>query len=88
MSKKQRRTLEKIFSDPVPSNIVWKDIESLFTALGAEVDRSAEGSRVRVFFNGVPAVFHSPHPQKDTAKGAVRSVRRLLIKAGIKNDEI
>ena len=35
-----------------------------------------EGSRVRIALNGVRAVFHRPHPQKETDKGAVRSMRR------------
>ncbi|WP_315855755.1 type II toxin-antitoxin system HicA family toxin [Rhizobium leguminosarum] len=42
------------------------------------------GSRVRVALNGVRAVFHRPHPQKETDKGAVRSVRRFLQEAEIR----
>jgi hypothetical protein len=33
--------------------------------------------------NGRVAVLHRPHPQKETDKGAVRSVRRFLSEAGI-----
>lgn len=39
---------------------------------------------VRVKLNDVKAVFHEPHPQNETDKGAVKSVREFLIKAGIK----
>jgi len=38
--------------------------------------------------NGVIAVFHRPHPQKETDKGALKSVRRFLKNAGVKYDEI
>ena len=41
------------------------------------------GSRVRVSLSDVRAVFHRPHPRKETDKGAVRSVRRFLIAAGV-----
>ena len=82
MNNKQRKTLELIFTDPIPANILWKDIESLFIALGAEVSQG-KGSRVRVKLNDIRAVFHEPHPEKETDKGAVKSVREFLIKAGI-----
>ena len=38
---------------------------------------------MRVVLNGVRAVFHRPHPRKETDKGAVKSVRRFLNEAGI-----
>ena len=75
--------LQSIFEIPVNSSIVWKDIESLFVALGAEITEG-RGSRVRVALNGVRAIFHRPHPKKETDKGAVVSVRRLLKEAGVK----
>jgi hypothetical protein len=82
MNQKHRRTLEAIFDDPVRSNIPWRDIESLLKAVGAEITEG-EGSRVRIALNAVRAVFHRPHPQKETDKGAVRSMRRLLNEAGV-----
>lgn len=82
LNSKQQKTLESIFTNPVPANILWKDIESLFIALDANVTQG-QGSRVRVKLNQVKAVFHEPHPEKETDKGAVRSVREFLIKAGI-----
>ena len=82
MSGKHARTLRAIFADPVRANINWSDVEALFTHLGADVSEGA-GSRVRVALNGVRAVFHRPHPEKETDKGAVRSVRRFLAEAGV-----
>jgi len=42
------------------------------------------GSRIRVYLKGVRAVFHKPHPGKETDRGTVRSVRRFLIEAGVR----
>ncbi|MCC2614437.1 type II toxin-antitoxin system HicA family toxin [Neorhizobium sp. Rsf11] len=71
-----------MFADPVLAGIVWRDIEALFVACGAEITEG-QGSRVRVVLNGVRAVFHRPHPQKETDKGGVKSVRRFLLEAEI-----
>jgi HicA toxin of bacterial toxin-antitoxin, len=83
MNRKHQRTLEAIFSTPVRASINWKDIESLFNALGAKIEEG-RGSRVRILLNEEEAVFHRPHPQKETDKGAVVSVRRFLENAGVK----
>jgi len=82
MNRKHKRTLAAVFDSPVRSNIVWDDIESLLLALGAELSEGS-GSRVRIALNGVRAVFHRPHPQNETDKGAVKSMRRFLKEAGI-----
>lgn len=83
MNRKHQRTLEAIFSAPIRASINWKDIESLFNALGAKIEEG-RGSRVRILLNEEEAVFHRPHPQKETDKGAVVSVRRFLENAGVK----
>ena len=82
MKSKHRKTLQAIFEDPVRSNIPWTDIESLLVACGASISEG-RGSRVRIALNGVRAVFHRPHPQKETNKGAVVSMRRFLTEAGV-----
>ena len=82
LSGRHRATLEAIFAEPVRSSIPWRDIEALFAACGGEISEG-QGSRVRIALNGVRAVFHRPHPQKETDKGAVKSVRRFLTEAEI-----
>ena len=82
MGPKHRRTLEAVFEDPVKSNIAWRDIEAMLEAVGAEIAEGT-GSRVRVALNGVRAVFHRPHPQKEADKGSVKSMRRFLAEAGV-----
>jgi hypothetical protein len=81
MNKKQQRTFQRIFEKPERADIKWNDIESLFIALGAEISEG-RGSRVRVAFKGVRAVFHRPHPERVTGKGSVKSVRRFLQETG------
>jgi hypothetical protein len=74
--------LEAVFADPVPANVPWADVEALFIAAGASLSQG-RGSRLRVSLNGVDAVFHRPHPRKETDRGALRSVRRFLREAGV-----
>ena len=87
MNSKQKKTMEMVFRNPVQAGILWADIEGLFTALGAELSEGS-GSRVRVKLNGMRAVFHRPHPQKTTDKGAVNSVQRFLENTGVKYDGV
>jgi len=82
VNKKQRQTLNRILEKPERSDIPWSSIESLFIAFGAEITEG-RGSRVRVALKDVKAVFHRPHPERVTVKGAVKSVRRFLKEAGV-----
>lgn len=82
LNSKQRKTLRAVFEDPVRSNVPWADVEKLLAALGAEITEGS-GSRVRIALGGVRAVFHRPHPQRETDKGALKSMRRFLREAGV-----
>lgn len=86
LGSKHRKTLGSVFENPARSNVAWADIEKLLVALGAEVSEG-RGSRVRVYLNGVRAVFHRPHPRRETDKGALKSVRRFLVEAGVEPEE-
>lgn len=77
MRRKSRRTLQLVFAHPTSGNVLWRDIESLFIDLGAEVSER-EGSRVAVILFGEVRVFHRPHPSPNADKGAVASVRKWL----------
>ena len=83
LGSKHKKTLRAIFEDPVRSNVLWSDIEKLLIALGAEISEG-RGSRIRIVLNNVRAVFHRPHPRKETDKGALKSMRRFLSEAGEK----
>jgi len=82
MNCKHRRTLAAIAEEPLRSDIEWIAVEALLKALGAELSEG-RGSRVRIALNGVRAVFHRPHPEKEIDKGAVKSMCRFLKEAGI-----
>lgn len=82
MRRKHLRTLESLFARPASANIPWRDIELLFSELGAEVSER-EGSRVAVVLFGEVRVFHRPHPSPNTDKGAVASVRKWLEQHGV-----
>jgi len=83
MKRKCQRTLAQIFSRPVSANIRWADIEALFVELGGEL-AEREGSRVLVRLFGDRRVFHRPHPEPTTDKGAVESIRKWLEERGVK----
>ena len=82
LRSKHRRTLRTVFETPVRANIPWANIESLLVACGADVSEG-RGSRVRIALNDVRAVFHRPHPRKETDRGAVVAMRRFLTEAGV-----
>lgn len=63
--------------------IKWSDIEALFIALGADIEER-EGSRVGVVLFGEVQVYHRPHPQKETDKDAVISIKKWLERNGVK----
>jgi hypothetical protein len=82
LRQKHRRTIALIYKRPVSGSIPWRDIESLFIALGAEISER-QGSRVEVFWAGAVRIFHRPHPSPDTDKGAVASIRNWLESNGV-----
>jgi hypothetical protein len=81
--RRQQRTLDDIFREPVPGDISWREVESMFRWLGAEMSEG-RGSRVRIHLNGVKAVLHRPHPEKEIGKATVRSIREFLVNAGVR----
>jgi len=83
VNKKHRETLDAVFAQPTKSDISWKDVEAMLTALGAELSEG-RGSRVRIVLNGRKATMHRPHPQKEMDKGAVKSLRTFLEEAGVR----
>jgi len=62
----QRKTLHDLFAHPIATNISLKEVESVLTHLGAEIDNRHK-ARVAVKLKGHTAVFHVPdhHLPKD-----------------------
>lgn len=82
MQRKHQRTLALIFARPVSGDVQWRDIETLFVELGADISER-QGSRVAVVLFGEVRVFHRPHPSPSTDKGAVESIRKWLQQHGV-----
>ena len=82
VNNKHRKTLEAIFSAPVPKTLEWGRIEALFLAVGCQL-LEGEGSRVRFTRDGKIASFHRPHPEKEAKPYQVRDARAFLELLGI-----
>ena len=82
MKRRHARVLAAIFSHPTSGSIRWKDVEALFIELGAEISER-QGSRVGVRLFGERRVFHRPHPEPETDKGAVAGIREWLRANGV-----
>ena len=83
MNNKHQNTLKAIFTNPVPANIAFKNLESLFMALGAQLIEG-DGSRVRFVLNEIVVTFHRPHPRKEAKPYQIRDARSFLKQAGVK----
>lgn len=83
MNKKQRKILTDIYEKPTRCNVSWRDVESLFRAIGADISEG-DGSRVSVVFNKRVLNIHKPHPSGDMKKYAVERVRDFLNIIGVK----
>lgn len=84
MNNKHKKTLALIYKHPIPSNIRWSDIESLFRALGGRLTEGT-GSMVEVTLHDEWKVFHRPHPQKEASKKTIKYVRIFLEITGVRN---
>jgi len=85
-SRRQQRSLEKIFERPTRADMSWTDVQSLLGALGAEI-REGSGSRIRVVLKNHVLNMHKPHPRKELGKYAVELVRDFLKITGVDHDE-
>lgn len=81
MNSKQRKTLFTIFKKPTPVGIEWIAIVSLIKSLGGEI-KKGDGSRIRIDLKGQSLNIHSPHPQKEVKRYAVKLIKELLERTG------
>lgn len=83
MNSRHRKTLQRVFADPVSGTLEWVAIERLLIAAGCKVVEG-DGSRVRFVFNGEVASFHRPHPAREAKRYQVREAREFLIRIGVR----
>lgn len=77
MNNKQYKILKNIYKKPTCPNIRWKEVESLFKALGATMTQG-QGSRIKVTLNGKVKTFHKPHTKPEIKKSVVKEIRNFL----------
>ncbi|MFO8041173.1 MAG: type II toxin-antitoxin system HicA family toxin [Sodalinema sp.] len=85
LNSKQRKTLGAIFASSIPTDLTWKELESLLKALGADISESS-GSRIRLKIGDVKFVggLHKPHNPPYLPRYAIKSLRQFLIQVGVK----
>lgn len=79
---RHRRTLERMFARPTPSDIRWAEVEALLRALDVEIGQRA-GSRVRLSRDGKGIVVHEPHPSPHLLRSTVREIAAFLSDIGV-----
>ncbi|MGE5471130.1 MAG: type II toxin-antitoxin system HicA family toxin [Bacteroidota bacterium] len=82
MSHKHDHLMRSIFQDPPSGNIHWREIESLLTHLGAEIEPS-HGARFKITLNKVEAFLHHPHNSNTCSKNDIKALREVLAHAGV-----
>lgn len=84
MNSRHRKTLMKVFTDPVSGTIAWDAVEALLVAAGCVVIEGT-GSRVRFAFGPEGEhveTFHRPHPEKEAKRYQIKAARAFLTKIG------
>ena len=80
MNHRHRKVLHQIFAHPINPNIHFRDIETIFSELGAELGHSGTG-RLKVELHGHKATFHAG--EKNAPKEEVIQIRKFLESCGI-----
>lgn len=84
MNHHHRKVLHALFAHPISGNIQFREVESVFQELGAELEPRS-GDRVAVSLSGHSAVFHKP--QHDLPKEEVLRIKDFLGKCGVGPEE-
>lgn len=82
MSHKHAQLLHSIFQDSGSANVHWREVESLLTHLGADID-PAHGARFKVTLNGISDFLHHPHHGNACSRDLIKHVREFLTHAGV-----
>lgn len=80
MNHRHRKVLHALFAHPVNANIHFRDVESVFKELGAELGHSGNG-RLSVHLGGHTAAFHAAG--HSVPKQEVTQIRKFLETCGI-----
>jgi hypothetical protein len=80
LSNRHRDTLEKIFTHPSSGNIEWREVRSLFDAVGTVIEE--HNGKVKVTLGSETGVLQPPR-DKDIDKQLIVDLRRMLTNAGL-----
>lgn len=83
MSKKQDKLLRSILEEAPGSNVHWREIESLLSHLGAQLE-PAHGARFKVTLNAVTEFLHHPHHSSVCTRDHIKQLKVFLTQAGVK----
>lgn len=87
MNSRQRKTMERLFRTPVPKDLAWRQVASLLTALGFELEERS-GSRVAVIQSSHVHVVHVPHPAPHMKPYAVRELVKFIKECGYESPDV
>ena len=82
MSHKHASLLRTIYQDPPSANIHWREIESLLTHLGADIE-AAHGARFKITLNKLEFILHHPHNSNTCSRMDIKQIREFLARAGV-----
>ena len=82
MSHKHETVLRAVFHDPPSGNVHWREVESLLSHCGAEIE-NLPGARIRAKINGQEGVLHRPHHTNVLDRQAIKHLREFLLRAGV-----
>lgn len=82
MSHKHQSLLHSICQGPLPSNVHWREVESLLHHLGATIDPIL-GARFRVVLNQYEFFLHHPHHSNECSRQEIKHLRECLASAGM-----
>lgn len=83
MNRRQQKTLEAVFADPIDGNLIWRNVESLLVGIGCQVIEGS-GSSITFEKDGLRVTFHRPHPQKEALRYRVKDARQFLENLGVR----
>jgi len=82
MKSEHRKTLERVFRKPAPTDIPWAAVQSMLVAAGVSV-RERSDSRMTLVMNGELMVLQRPHPKPLAVAATVRDIASFLSTAGV-----
>ena len=82
MSKKDNRTLEKLFSHPLSMNLEWNEVRHMLESLGAEIETTPH-NHVKIKLKDQAKTFRTFNHKMLGDKNEILELQHLLKDAGL-----